>query len=123
MVLGRPIDSEVAMTGEITLTGQVLPVGGIKEKVLAARRAGITKVFLPDRNEADFSEIQEKELVEDLEVEYVDHVSTTLAAALDLPVPSAPPLEGDHRPGEPAASERNGQKMPAPQKRSAGETG
>ncbi len=96
MVLGRPIDPEVAMTGEITLTGQVLAVGGIKEKVLAARRAGITKVFLPDRNEADFDEIKEKELVEGLTVVYVDHVSATLSQALGVEgLPVAEPV-GDH---------------------------
>ena len=58
MVTGRPVDADIAMTGEVTLTGQVLPVGGIKEKVLAARRAGISRMFLPDRNEADVDEIK-----------------------------------------------------------------
>ena len=51
MITGRPVNADVAMTGEVTLTGQVLPVGGIKEKVLAAGQAGITTIFLPDRNE------------------------------------------------------------------------
>ena len=57
MASGRTVDPEVAMTGEVTLTGQMLPVGGIKEKVLAAKAAGITRVYLPDRNEADMAEI------------------------------------------------------------------
>ena len=51
------------MTGEVTLTGQVLPVGGIKEKVLAAKAAGITRVYLPDRNEADVAEIRGDDLL------------------------------------------------------------
>jgi ATP-dependent Lon protease len=57
LLTGRPVRSNVAMTGEITLRGLVLPVGGIKEKVLAARRAGITTLILPQRNEKDLEEI------------------------------------------------------------------
>lgn len=57
-----PIRREVAMTGEITLRGKVLPVGGIKEKVLAARRAGITNVLIPEKNKKDLTELKEKEL-------------------------------------------------------------
>ncbi len=82
MVTGRPVDPDSAMTGEITLTGQVLPVGGIKEKVLAARAAGLTRVFLPDRNEADVSEIREDDMLEGLEFVYADHVSTVLDQVL-----------------------------------------
>ena len=57
---GRKVDSGVAMTGEITLSGLVLPVGGIKEKVLGARRAGIKRVVLPLRNEADVEDVRPK---------------------------------------------------------------
>jgi len=78
MVSGRAVDPSVAMTGEVTLTGQVLPVGGIKEKVLAARAAGITKVFLPDRNQADVDEIREDTVLTGLQLCYAEHVSSVL---------------------------------------------
>lgn len=81
MATGRPVNPDVALTGEVTLTGQVLPVGGIKEKVLAARRAGIHTVYLPDRNEADVDEIK-PELVAGVQFAYVNHVDDVLKAVL-----------------------------------------
>ncbi len=74
MASGRAVDPSVAMTGEVTLTGQVLPVGGIKEKVLAARAAGITHVFLPFRNEADVDDIRGDAVLEGITFTYVEHV-------------------------------------------------
>ena len=71
------------MTGEVTLTGQVLPVGGIKEKVLAARAAGITRIFLPDRNEADVDEIKGENVLSGVEFVYADHVSSVLDQVLE----------------------------------------
>ena len=71
LLTGRPVRSDVAMTGEITLRGKVLPVGGIKEKVLAARRAGIHTVILPRRNERDLDDIA-PEVREELENIFVD---------------------------------------------------
>jgi len=82
LVSGKPVRNDVAMTGEITLTGQVLPIGGLKEKSLAAQRAGIKQVIVPDRNEGDVAEIPEHERG-DLEFVYVDEIGDALAAALD----------------------------------------
>ena len=59
LITGRPVRDEVAMTGEITLTGQVLPIGGLKEKALAAQRNGIATVIAPARNERDIEDIPE----------------------------------------------------------------
>jgi ATP-dependent Lon protease len=77
----RPVRNDVAMTGEVTLTGQVLPIGGLKEKSLAAQRAGIKRVLVPQRNEGDVAEIPEHERSE-LEFVYVDEVSKAIEAAL-----------------------------------------
>jgi ATP-dependent Lon protease len=81
LISGRPVRNDVAMTGEVTLTGQVLPIGGLKEKSLAAQRAGIRKVIVPARNEGEVAEIPKHELGR-LEFVYVDEVSQALAAAL-----------------------------------------
>ncbi|RMF19656.1 MAG: endopeptidase La [Deltaproteobacteria bacterium] len=78
---GRPIRDLVAMTGEITLRGAVLPVGGIKEKVLAARRAGVAEVYLPARNRKDLEEI-EPHLRQGLRFHFVENVEDVLAGVL-----------------------------------------
>ncbi|MDQ3705762.1 MAG: endopeptidase La [Chloroflexota bacterium] len=75
-----PVSSELAMTGEITLRGRVLPVGGIKEKVLAARRAGVRKIVLPTQNRRDLDEIQ-PELLEDLQIVTADTMEDVLSVA------------------------------------------
>jgi ATP-dependent Lon protease len=82
LVSGRPVRTDVAMTGEITLTGQVLPIGGLKEKALAAQRAGIKRVIVPDRNEGDVEEIPEHER-EGLEFVYASEIGAVLDAALE----------------------------------------
>ncbi len=82
LVTGRPVRGDLAMTGEITLRGKVLPVGGIKEKVLAAHRAGIRIVALPRRNEADLEDVP-AEIREDLRIIPVDEAEEVLAAALE----------------------------------------
>jgi ATP-dependent Lon protease len=76
LLTGRPVKPDVAMTGEITLKGKVLPVGGIKEKILAARRAGIKKVILPSKNQKDLSEVPDivKQGIEFVFVDSLDEV-------------------------------------------------
>src|SRR5688572_13892055 len=71
---GRPVRGDLAMTGEITLSGRVLPVGGIKEKVLAARRVGIREVILPKQNEKNVNEDLTPELRKDLTIHYATHM-------------------------------------------------
>ena len=81
---GRPTSPRVAMTGEITLRGKVLPVGGIKEKVLAAKRAGIERVVLPEKNRRDTDEIA-AELLEGLDLQYVSRIEEALELTLTPP--------------------------------------
>ncbi len=85
---GRPVRSDLAMTGEITLSGHVLPVGGIKEKVLAARRLGVLEVAVPKQNEKDVNEDLSPELRRDIKVHYISTIEEILELAL-LPAPSA----------------------------------
>jgi ATP-dependent Lon protease len=79
---GRSVRGDLAMTGEITLSGRVLPVGGIKEKVLAARRHGIVEVVLPRQNEKNIREDLTEELRRELTIHYVQHIEEVLALAL-----------------------------------------
>jgi ATP-dependent Lon protease len=79
---GRPVRADTAMTGEITLTGQVLPIGGLKEKALAAQRAGINRLIIPRRNEADIDDIPEH-LRKRMRFVLVDDVDEVLDAALE----------------------------------------
>ena len=82
LVSGRPVRSDTAMTGEITLTGKVLPIGGLKEKALAAQRAEITRVIAPRRNEPDADEFPPN-LLKGMELVWVDNVDEVLEAALE----------------------------------------
>jgi len=84
LLTGRPVRSEVAMTGEITLRGRVLPVGGVKEKVLAAKRAGIRTVILPRRNEKDLEDVPDA-VREALTFVFVDTMDEVLGHALAEP--------------------------------------
>jgi ATP-dependent Lon protease len=84
---GLPVRSDTAMTGEITLTGLVLPVGGIKEKVLAARRSGIRRVILPKVNEKDLRELPEP-VRREMEFVPAERIEDVLKAV----IPELPPL-------------------------------
>ena len=84
LVTGRPVRDDTAMTGEITLTGQVLPIGGLKEKALAAQRAGITRLIAPRRNEPDLEDLPDH-LRADLEFVWAGEIDEVLAAALEPP--------------------------------------
>src|SRR3954453_20601002 len=83
---GRPVRGDIAMTGEISLSGRVLPVGGIKEKVLAARRHGITELIMPRQNEKNVKEDLSEELRQELTIHFVTEISEAVAIAL---LPSA----------------------------------
>src|SRR6201991_845970 len=87
---GRRVRPDTAMTGEITLSGLVFPIGGVKEKVLAAHRAGIRRILLPSRNEADVDDIPE-DVRKDLEIIFVSRISEVLDAALEVLVSNPPP--------------------------------
>ena len=88
LLTGIRVRHDVAMTGEISLRGRVLPVGGIKEKVLAAHRAGVKRVIMPERNKADLEEVP-KEVRDELEFVFVHKLDEVLEAALErLPEPS-----------------------------------
>lgn len=82
LISGKRVRNDTAMTGEITLTGLVLPVGGIKEKVLAARRAGLLRIILPKANEKDLDELTD-EVRQEIEFILVSHLDEVFAAAID----------------------------------------
>ncbi|HEY9403114.1 MAG TPA: endopeptidase La [Pyrinomonadaceae bacterium] len=90
LMTGRRVSHNTSMTGEITLSGLVFPVGGIKEKVLAAHRAGIRRIILPSRNEADIADIP-AEVQQELEIVLVSRISEVLDAALEKLVANPPP--------------------------------
>src|SRR6185503_16174365 len=87
---GRRVRPDTAMTGEITLSGLVFPVGGVKEKVLAAHRAGIHRILLPARNESDMEDVPE-DVRKELEVVPINRINEVVAAALEKVVANPPP--------------------------------
>ena len=99
VMTGIPIRRDVAMTGEITLRGRVLPIGGLKEKLLAALRAGITTVFFPKDNEKDLADIPES-VRKHLKLIPVAHVDEVISKAL---VRAPEPIEWEE-PAEPVAA-------------------
>jgi ATP-dependent Lon protease len=84
LITGRPVRDDVAMTGEITLTGQVLPIGGLKEKALAAQRFGVAHVIAPALNEQDVQDIPEH-LRRRIDFTFVDRIDEVLEMALERP--------------------------------------
>jgi ATP-dependent Lon protease len=81
LVSGRPVRPEIGMTGEVTLAGRVLPIGGVKQKLLAAHRAGLTEVIIPQRNEPDLDDIP-VEIRSSLKIHTMSDVADVLAVAL-----------------------------------------
>jgi ATP-dependent Lon protease len=86
LVLNKPVPTDLAMTGEITLRGAVMPVGGIKEKVIAAHRAGIRRVLLPKRNERDLKEVPE-EVRSQINFEFIENVDALFQAIFGFTIP------------------------------------
>ena len=80
LLTNRPVKPTVGMTGEVTLQGKVLPIGGVKQKVLAAHRAGLTEVILPARNEADIDDVPEA-VRDEMDFHFVDDVGQVLSLA------------------------------------------
>jgi len=110
----RPVRRDVAMTGEVTLRGKVLPIGGLKSKTIAAHRAGIKTVLLPKDNAKDIPELPER-VRQDLELIPVGHLDDVLAVALLEPV-GAPMKVGDEKAAEatvvpPAANGNAGERI------------
>src|SRR5207248_817034 len=106
LLLNRPVRHDVAMTGEITLRGLVLPIGGLKEKTLAAKRAGIKQVIVPKRNEKDLPDIPD-EVKETLKFHFAETVDDVLAVALGTAGRKPAAANGaapDSKPGSRAAA-------------------
>jgi ATP-dependent Lon protease len=106
-----PVRRDVAMTGEITLRGKVLPIGGLKEKLLAALRAGIFETILPRANEKDLSELPDN-IKSAMKLHFVDTMDEVLALALERPLPA--PLLDETTTLAPVPGEVTGN-LPAPQ--------
>jgi len=100
---GVPVRKDVAMTGEVTLRGRVLPIGGLKEKLLAALRGGITTVLIPEENRKDLAEIPDN-VKEGLEIVPVSHVDEVLARALTEPLEAIEWTEADDLASQASAS-------------------
>jgi ATP-dependent Lon protease len=100
---GVAVRRDVAMTGEVTLRGRVLPIGGLKEKLLAALRGGISTVLIPAENEKDLSEIPSS-VKEALEIVPVTHVDEVLARALVAPLQPIEWTDDDEHAAEPPVS-------------------
>jgi ATP-dependent Lon protease len=98
-LMNMPVGNDVAMTGEITLRGRVLPIGGLKEKVMAAHRAGITKVLIPHENVQDIKDIP-KTILKEVELVPIEHLDEVLANAIQLPEGRESIFQFDKRDGQ-----------------------
>ena len=96
-ITGVPVNKNIAMTGEVTLRGHVLPIGGLKEKLLAAHRAGISKVLIPEDNKKDLAEIPKK-ILDDIEIVAVKTVDEVLRIALTKELKPIEWIEVDNLP-------------------------
>jgi ATP-dependent Lon protease len=110
LLTGRPVRSNVAMTGEITLRGQVLPVGGIKDKVLAAHRLGVDTVIIPRKNENDLDDLPD-EVRQGLSFVLAEKVDDVLDAALMNRVTAPPPVSEASAPDEAAPPKKRSRKQ------------
>ncbi len=116
LLSGKPVRPDVALTGEITLRGLVLPVGGIKNKVLAARRAGVKRIILPAKNEKDLEEVPEHARA-DLEFTFVHEIGEVLDIVLrDTPANAAAPTRAKQRRPRSRKRTRSAKKPPAPKR-------
>jgi Lon-like ATP-dependent protease len=104
LALNKPVAPDLAMTGEITLTGRVLVIGGVKEKLLAAKRSGVKTVIFPEGNRRDFEELAPA-LKADVDAHFVSHFDQVFKLALeyDGPTPAAPPAAPAAAPAAPAS--------------------
>ena len=109
---GIPVRRDVAMTGEVTLRGRVLPIGGLKEKLLAALRGGITTVLIPAENEKDLAEIPQA-VKDNLEIHPIAHVDEALALALSTPLQPIEWTDADEHAAEPLPSPTGTTESPA----------
>jgi ATP-dependent Lon protease len=107
---GIPVRADVAMTGEITLRGEVLPIGGLKEKLLAAHRGGIKTVLIPEDNVKDLAEIPDniKNRLEIIPVKWIDKVLDLALERKPVALPDDPPVVAVAAKTEPAASDSAG---------------
>jgi ATP-dependent Lon protease len=112
ILTGIPVRKDVAMTGEITLRGRVLPIGGLKEKLLAALRAGVGTVFIPKENEKDLADIPESvtKVLKVIPVAHVDEVISQALVRRPEPIDWVEPEEVP--PSKPAAGDPTGASLP-----------
>jgi ATP-dependent Lon protease len=89
LLTGRTVANDLAMTGEVSLRGLVLPIGGVKEKTVAAHRAGIRRVLLPARNRKDLEDVPQS-VRDDLKFVFCEHVEDVVREALEITFPATP---------------------------------